>query len=58
VRLFAENDRAGVYHVYYPAIATVAGEFGMPGARMEFLYSPEIYATSGSTTVRVLRGEE
>jgi hypothetical protein len=53
VRLFAENVRAGIYHVYYPAIAVAGGTFRVPGARAEFLYSPEIYATSAAETLYV-----
>lgn len=53
VRLFAADVPAGIYHVYYPAIATTAGTYRVPGARAELLYSPEIYATSPPTAVRV-----
>ena len=55
VRLFAEEVRAGVYHVYYPVIAATAGEYRTPGARAELLYSPEIYGVSAAQTVRIVR---
>ncbi len=55
VRLFAEDVRAGVYHVYYPVIAATAGEYRTPGARAELLYSPEIYGVSAPQTVRIVR---
>jgi hypothetical protein len=55
VRLFAENVRAGIYHIYYPVIAVIAGEYRTPGARAELLYSPEIYAVSSPQTVRIVR---
>jgi hypothetical protein len=53
VRLFAEDVPAGIYHVYYPAIATTGGTYRVPGARAEMLYSPEIYATSPPQTLRI-----
>ncbi|MBM3320835.1 MAG: hypothetical protein FJY73_09195 [Candidatus Eisenbacteria bacterium] len=53
VRLFAEDVRTGIYHVYYPAIAVAGGTFRVPGARAEFLYSPEIYAMSAGETLHV-----
>jgi uncharacterized protein YfaS (alpha-2-macroglobulin family) len=53
VRLFAEDVAAGIYHVYYPAIATTGGSYHVPGARAEMLYSPEIYATSPPQTLRI-----
>jgi len=53
VRLFADDVPAGVYHVYYPAIATTGGTYRVPGARAEMLYSPEIYATSPPQTLRI-----
>jgi alpha-2-macroglobulin len=53
VRLFAEDVRAGVYHLYYPVIASTAGEFHTPGPRAELLYSPEIYAVGASQAVRI-----
>lgn len=57
VRLFAEDVEAGVYHIYYPAIATTAGTYRTPGVRAEMLYSPEIRASSGPMTVRIERGK-
>lgn len=53
VRLFAEDVPAGIYHLYYPAIATTGGTYRVPGARAEMIYSPEVYATSAPQTVRV-----
>ncbi len=55
VRLFAEEVRAGVYHIYYPVIAATAGEYRTPGPRAEFLYSPEIYGVGSPQTVKVAR---
>lgn len=57
VRLFAEDVEAGVYHLYYPAIAATAGTYRTPGARAEMLYSPEIRATSAPATIRIERGK-
>jgi alpha-2-macroglobulin len=53
VRLFAADVPAGIYHIYYPAIATTAGTYKVPGARAEMLYSPEIYATSPPAALRI-----
>jgi alpha-2-macroglobulin len=55
VRLFAENVPAGIYHIYYPAIATTAGMYRTPGPRAEFLYSSEIYGTGEPRTLTVER---
>ncbi len=57
VRLFAEDVEAGVYHVYYPAIATTAGVYRTPGARAEMLYSPEMHATSPPKTIKIERSK-
>jgi hypothetical protein len=53
VRLFAEDVPAGIYHLYYPAIASTAGEYRVPGSRAEALYSPEIYGTSEPRILRI-----
>jgi hypothetical protein len=53
VRLFAQDVQAGIYHVYYPAIASTAGVYGVPGARAESMYSPEIYGTSEPRSIRI-----
>lgn len=55
VRLFAEFVPPGVYHIYYPAVASAAGAYRVPGVRAEFLYSPEIYGVSAQSTVRIER---
>lgn len=52
-RFYADDIPAGVYHLYYPITPTTPGRFGTPGARVEMLYAPEVYATSGSETVIV-----
>jgi len=53
VRLYADEVRAGIYHIYYPVAATSRGTFRTPGARAELMYSPDVYATSGAETVVV-----
>lgn len=55
VRLFAEDVRSGIYHVYYPLIAATAGVYRTPGVRAELLYSPEIYGVGAPQTVRIVR---
>ncbi|MFN8548561.1 MAG: alpha-2-macroglobulin family protein [Candidatus Eisenbacteria bacterium] len=53
VRFYADEVGAGIYHLYYPITPTTPGRFGTPGARAELLYSPEVYATSGTDVVTV-----
>jgi uncharacterized protein YfaS (alpha-2-macroglobulin family) len=57
VRLFAQDVAAGIYHVYYPAIATTGGMYKVPGARAELLYSPEIYGICEPQTITIERRE-
>ncbi len=52
-RFYADDVSAGVYHLYYPVAATTPGVFGVPGARAELLYEPEVYAVSGAERVVV-----
>jgi len=52
-RFYADEVGAGIYHLYYPITPTTPGRFGTPGARAELLYSPEVYATSGTDLVTV-----
>ncbi len=53
VILYADNVPAGVYHIYYPVVATTPGVYTVPGARAEFMYSPEIFGSSGAARVEV-----
>lgn len=52
-RFYADEVPAGVYHLFYPIAATTPGRFGTPAARVEQLYAPEVYATSGAVKVEV-----
>lgn len=52
-RFYCDHVPAGVYHLYYPVSPTVAGTFRTPGARVELMYSPEVYGLSPATEIVV-----
>eukprot|EP00755_Sulcionema_specki_P030795 Sspe_Gene.2027::Locus_674_Transcript_1_1_Confidence_1.000_Length_6307::g.2027::m.2027/K06894/K06894; uncharacterized protein len=54
VEAFASLLWAGVYKYSYVARATSAGEFEVPPAKAEEMYSPEIFGRSSTMRVRVV----
>ena len=54
-RVYADHVAPGVFEFRYLARVRARGEFGHPGATIEAMYSPELSASSGSTSFRTSR---